>query len=123
MKRYIVKFHGQNEHGIPSEWPSDKNEYQNEENIPEDSVIMDDEQYEAHISKYKHLYDAWNEKQAYKKKYKSLREKEYHSTDEVLEVILDVISERLIDKRNFPEKLKKILDKRAEIKSKYPDPE
>lgn len=123
MKRYLVKFHGENDQGIPAEWPSDKDECTDFENIPQDCTLMNEEQYEAHVQKYKHFYDAWVEKQKYKKVYKKLREKEYDSHDDVLEVILDVITERLIDKRNFPEKLKKILDKRAEIKSKYPEPE
>ncbi len=69
MKRYLVKFHGENDLGIPPQWPSDKDECQDFENIPEGCTIMNDEQYEAHISKYKDLYDEWNLKRIYKQKY------------------------------------------------------
>jgi hypothetical protein len=70
MKRYLVKFHGENDLGIPPEWPSDKDECLDFDNIPQDCTLMNEEQYEEHVSKYKHLYDAWNEKQIYKKNIK-----------------------------------------------------
>tara|TARA_R110000868_G_scaffold57393_2_gene177253 strand:- start:350 stop:721 length:372 start_codon:yes stop_codon:yes gene_type:complete len=123
MKRYLVKFYGENDAGIPAEWPSDKDECTDFDNLPSDCTLMNDEQYEAHISKYKHLYDAWNVKRLYKQKYKEQRKREYPSNEEMIEAIFEVLCDRLIDKRNFPKKIQKLIDRRAEVNKKYPEPE
>lgn len=122
MKRYLVKFHGDNEEGLPAQWPSEKNVCDDFDNVPDDCVLMNDEQYEAHISKYQHLYDEWKQKKNYKANYKNKRKNEYPSSEEMFEALYEVVVDRLVDKRNIPVKLKAVMDKRAEIDKKYPDP-
>lgn len=123
MKRYLVKFHGVNDQGIPPEWPLDKNECVDFDNIPSECTLMNDEQYEAHIEKHKHAYKEWNVKQLYKQKYKEHRKREYPSHEEMVEAIFEVLCTRLIDKRNFPEKIQNLIDRREHVNQKYPDPE
>jgi hypothetical protein len=121
MRRFGVKFHGENELGIPSQWPCEMWEIKDFDKIPDDCTIMNEEQYDEHISKYKPLYDEWNVKQLYKSKYLELRRKEYPSQQEMIDAMFEVMVTRLLDRRNFPEIIKVIMDKIAEVDAKYPE--